>query len=59
MNAQTDEYAYALCKKNVFLGMYMSGACQIQEIVLDLFVLKGTPCRGDPGRPAKKVSHRQ
>ena len=45
--------------KNVFAGMYMSGACQIQEIVLDLVARKGTPYRGDPGRPAKMASHRQ
>ena len=33
--------------KHVFVGMYMSGACQIQEIVLDLVVRKGTPYRGE------------
>ena len=58
MNAQTDEYAYALCKKCIFY-IYMSRACQSQEIVLDLVVRKSTPYTGDPGRPAKMVSHKQ
>ena len=45
--------------KHVFGGIYMSRACQSQEIVLDLVVRKSTPYRGDPGRPAKMVSQRQ
>ena len=45
--------------KHVFGGIYMSRACQSQEIVLDLVVRKSTQCSGDPGGPAKMVSHKQ
>ena len=50
---------HMLSVKHVFGGIYMSRACQSQEIVLDLVVRKSTPYRGDPGRPAKMVSHKQ
>ena len=50
---------HMLSVKHVFWGIYMSRACQSQEIVLDLVVRKSTQRNGDPGGPAKMVSHRQ